>query len=293
MDGKEEKGARDSRDGMEMRWKPMVILSLAFHVAVFFLIFFIPESLPARRSFDGVIYEVNLVEMPGGGATASASGGAPVKKAPATVQKEEPAKRIPEAPAKRIPEAPKKEEKPVVIAKKTLDKPTPAADKPKVAPSELIDKAISKIEREVKSEQHLDRALSKLESSAADTREEAGPSSGGGLAGGGLGYGGGIPGGTAMQIYQMQVESLIKSNWHYPVAMDNQKDREAILLLMVKRDGAVLSFRFDKKSQNVLFDESVLKAVERSNPLPPFPESLRRSHEEIVIRFNLRDLERN
>jgi colicin import membrane protein len=96
-----------------------------------------------------------------------------------------------------------------------------------------------------------------------------------------------------VQIYQMQVESVIKSNWHYPVATDSQKDREAILLLTVKRDGAILSSRFDKRSQNALFDESVIKAIERSNPLPPFPESLRRTHEEFVIRFNLMDFQRN
>jgi colicin import membrane protein len=293
MDGKEKKEVRGARDGMDMTWKPMVILSLAFHVAVFSLIFFIPESLPARRSFDGIIYEVSLVEMPGGGGAVSESVGAPVKKAPAPVQKQEPAKRIPEAPAKRIAEAPKKEEKPVVIAKKTLDKPAPAAEKPKVAPSELLDKAISKIERTVRSEEHLDRALANLESRAVETREDPGPPEGRGFPGAGPGSGGGIPGGTAVQIYQMQVEGLIKSNWHYPVAIDSQQDREAILLLMVQRDGAILSSRFEKRSQNDLFDESVLKAVERSNPLPPFPEGLRRSHEEFVIRFNLSDLQRN
>jgi colicin import membrane protein len=287
------KDTRDSKELMEMRWRPMVVLSLIVHVAVFSAIFFIPESLPARRSFDGIIYEVNLVEMPGGGAVASESRGAPVKQAQPAVKKAEPAKRIPEAPAKRIPPPPKKEEKPVVIAKKTLDRPAPAQEKPKVAPSDLIDKAISKIERNVKSEEHLDRALAKLESRAEEPEEIAGPSSGGGVAERGLGYGGGIPGGTAMQIYQMQVEGLIKSNWHYPVAMDNQKDREAILLLVVRRDGAIVSSRFDKRSQHVLFDESVLKAIERSNPLPPFPESLRRNHEEFVIRFNLKDFQRS
>jgi colicin import membrane protein len=294
MEGKEEKDTRDSQELMEMRWRPMVILSLVVHVAVFSAVFFIPESLPARRSFDGIIYEVNLVEMPGGGGAASESKGVPVTPAPAAVKKDEPAKRIPEAPAKKIPPPPpKKEEKPVVIAKKTLDRPKPAQEKPKVAPSALIDKAISRIERNVRSEEHLDKALAGLESRAVEPRQDAGPAPGGALAAGGSGYGGGIPGGTAIQIYQMQVESLIKSNWHYPVAMDNHQDREAILLLVVKRDGAILSSRFDRRSQNVLFDESVLKAIERSNPLPPFPESLRRNHEEFVIRFNLRDLQRN
>ncbi|MBN2032127.1 MAG: TonB C-terminal domain-containing protein [Deltaproteobacteria bacterium] len=291
MDGKLKD---DPRGLMEMQWKPMAILSVLFHVAVFASILFIPESLPAGRSFDGMVYEVNLVEMPRGGGGVPESGGVPIREAHRAVKKEAAAKQVPVEPAKRITQAPKREEKPVIIAKKTLDKPLPAPEKPKVAPSELIDKAISKIERNVKSEEHLDTALAKLESRALEIDKDAGPSpSGGGLVGGGPNYGGGIAGGTAIQIYRMQVDSLIKSNWHYPVATDNQKEREAILLLTVKRDGAIISTRFEKKSQNVLFDESVLKAIERSNPLPPFPGSYRRSHEELIINFNLRELERN
>jgi colicin import membrane protein len=174
-----------------------------------------------------------------------------------------------------------------VIAKKTLDKPVPPAEKPKVSPSDLIDKAISKIESKVKTEEHLDRALAGLETKAGTRRADEGPAAGGGLMGGGL------PGGTAMQIYQAEVESLIKSNWHYPVAMDNRKDVEAIVVLLVKSDGTIMRSRFDRRSQNVLFDESVLKAIERSNPLPPFPESYRKSYEELEISFNLKDFEGN
>lgn len=276
-----EKAKRYSGDAMEIGWSPMVVLSVAFHLAVFLGILFMPDYLPASRPFDGVVYEVNLVEMPGGGAP-SGSGGAPAKAA----QKAEPIVKK-ETPAKRIPEAPKPEEKPVAIAKKTLDKPAPPVEKPKVSPSDLIDKAISKIESQVKKEEHLDRALAKLESNVGESKGDTGPAAGGGL------LGGGQPGGTAMQIYRAEVESLIKSNWHYPVAMDNQKDVEAIVVLMVKSDGTIVKSRFDRRSQNILFDESVLKAIERSNPLPPFPESYRKSHEEFEINFNLKDFEAN
>lgn len=221
---------------------------------------------------------MDLVEMPGGGAP-SGSKGVPAQKAAPVVKQE--------APAKRIPAAPKPEEKPVVISKKTLDKPAPPVEKPKVSPTELINTAISKIESKMKTEEHLDRALANLESKAGKSEGDSGAPAGGGR------FGGGLPGGTAMQIYQAEVESLIKSNWHYPVALDNKKDLEAIVLLLVKSDGTIMKSRFDKRSQNVLFDESVLKAIERSNPLPPFPENYRRSHEEFEISFNLKDLEAN
>jgi len=95
-----------------------------------------------------------------------------------------------------------------------------------------------------------------------------------------------------MQIYQMEVESLIKSNWHYPAALESKKDLRRPVVLAVKRDGTILRTRFEKRSTDVLFDESVSKAIERSNPLPPFPEGYRMTHDELEIKFNLKTLKR-
>ena len=258
----------------DVKWSPVIILSVVFHLAIFSSILFIPDSFSARRSFDGIIYEVNLVEMPGGGGAKTMGGAAPK---PEAVSK-------PDTQAKRIEEVPKREEKPVVIAKKTLEKETPPVEKPKELPADLLNKALSKIEKKVKTEEHLDKALSSLENRAGGRKGTGQP--------GGTG-GGGPPGGTAMQIYQMEVESLIKSNWHYPAALESRKDLEAIVVLAVKSDGTILKTRFEKRSADVLFDESVSKAIERSNPLPPFPEGYRMTHDEIEINFNLKDLEKN
>jgi len=93
-----------------------------------------------------------------------------------------------------------------------------------------------------------------------------------------------------MALYQMEVEAWIKRNWSYPIAMDKQK-LEAVVVLMVKQDGTIMKTRLEKRSASALFDESVMKAVERSNPLPPFPDSYRKSYDEIEITFNLKDLE--
>jgi colicin import membrane protein len=258
----------------DVKWTPVIIMSVVFHLAIFSSVFFIPDSFSARRSFDGIIYEVNLVEMPGGGG-AKTMGGTPPK--PEVISK-------PETQAKRIEEAPKREEKPVVLAKKTLEKETAPVEKPKEAPADLLNKALSKIEKKVKTEEHLDKALANLENRTGGRRGTGQP--------GGTG-GGGPPGGTAMQLYQMEVESLIKSNWHYPAALESRKDLEAIVVLAVKSDGTILRTRFEKRSADVLFDESVTKAIERSNPLPPFPEGYRMTHDELEINFNLKDLEKN
>jgi colicin import membrane protein len=255
----------------------MLALSVLFHLTVFFMFVFVPESIPTTRPFEGIVYEVNLVELPGKG-DQKAGRSAPVedrkdKKVERVVKKDTKARRIP---------SPKKEEKPLVIAKRTVQKKTSLKKEPKTSPSKLIDRAISRIERKVKSEDssrsHVDRAISKLQDKVGDAY---GPETGGG------GPAGGIP----MRIYQMEVESWIKGNWAYPVAMESQKNLEAIVLVMVKMDGAILKTRFKKRSSNDIFDQSVLKAIERADPLPPFPEGYRKSYEEFEINFNLRDLE--
>jgi colicin import membrane protein len=263
------------KDPTEIKWGSMVVLSALFHVAVFCTFLFVPESLPTTRPSVGIVYEVDLVELPGKGRTPAAS----TKKSPglgkaATVIKKKRAKRI--APVKK-----KEEPKPAVIAKRTLDKPTSPPKKPEVPASELIERAISKVERKVQKEEHVERAISKLESEHGDVGgpEPAQPRRGISL------------GGTAMQIYQMEVESWIKSHWSYPVAVDHPEDLEAIVVVTVKRDGTILNTRFDKRSSNAIFDQSVQKAIERSDPLPPFPEAYLEDKDEIEIRFNLRDLE--
>jgi colicin import membrane protein len=288
----------DSFDADGMRWSPVVIVSVLFHAALFSLMLFVPDSFSVRRpALPGPVYEVKLVEMPGGAGrkTAAVQPEAPRQERKARTEKKAPkAVPVPDpTPAKRIAEV-KREKKPVVVAKKTVRKKTTPVKKREVDPSELIERAISKIDRKVKAEKtppppeqpapkaktgdHLERALAGLRSKAG---REAG--SGSGRAGGVMG--------TVMQIYQASVTQWIAGNWSYPAALDPEGNPEATILLEVKRDGTILSSRFVKRSSNAVFDESVLRAVERSNPLPPFPEAYNKSRDEIEIRFNLDELQ--
>ena len=91
----------------------------------------------------------------------------------------------------------------------------------------------------------------------------------------------------ALNMYRMEVETWIKSNWTYP----DVQEIEATVLVKIRKDGTVLETRFIKPSGNKLFDESVLKAIEKARPLPPLPEGYEENYEEIKINFNLKDLE--
>jgi len=265
----------DGHDSAEMRWGPVLCLSLGFHLALFSAAFFVPEINSIARPSGSQTYVVNLVDMPAGGGPEKRGSKAAqnAEKTPLPVKKVE---------TRRI-KAPEKAEKPVIIAKRTVEKKTATVKKPSKSASELIERAIRKVERKVEKEDrenHVERAISKLE-------KESGT---GGSEGGGP-PGGGPLGGMPIEIYRMEAENWIKSNWSYPVAMDNVKDLVAVVVVMVKSDGSILKTRFEKRSSNLLFDESVSKAIERSDPLPPFPEGYRKSYEEFVIKFSLKDLE--
>ncbi len=258
---------------MVPKWSKMFILSLLFHLVIFSSILFVPQSIPTRRIRDAV-YEVNLVEMP--------------SRKPSNVRSESMAKAeksLPSskkaAPTKRI-STPKTKEKPVVMAKRVVEKKTAKAKTPEVSPSKLIDQALEKIEKKVESEKKgpVNEAISKLES------QTEGPDKGG--------LSGGTPeDGITIRIYRLEIEERIKSNWSYPVALTSpksQEDLEAIVVVRVKNNGTILKFEFEKRSYNVIFDQSVLKAIKRSDPLPPFPEGYRKTYDDVEINFNLRDL---
>jgi colicin import membrane protein len=268
--------SRTTENAGGIKWSPMVILSVCFHLALFSALFLVPEPLSRGMSLGGVVYEVDLVEMPGSGPGQTRARAIPKGETKATIPKE--------TKAKRIEQEMRREEKPLIIAKKTAEKEAPSTKGPEVSPSELIDKAISKIEKKVKSDEYLDQAISKIEQKVSEEQPSRGAGPGnpdeatGGITG------------TAMQIYLMEVENLIKSNWAYPATMERRKDLEAIVVLTVKSDGSVTQTRFQKRSPSPLFDDTVIKAIERSNPLPPFPEGYKRSHEEFEINFNLKDL---
>ena len=97
----------------------------------------------------------------------------------------------------------------------------------------------------------------------------------------------------SISYYLIEVKNRIKSNWQYPVALispSKQKDLVSTVVITVRQDGTILKSWISDRSGNAIFDASVIKAVERSNPLPPFPEEFKKRKEEIEIKFDLGDI---
>lgn len=261
------------------RWGIMLAASIILHLSVFSSVIFLPGLVPSR-DIDGIIYEVDLVTMP------SAAQDQSSMSQPSSVE-ETPAKK--ETAAKKI-EAKEEKKTPAEVEKISLAKKKTASKKEETAKTEKkektddathLSKAIADLQKKTKSEEnHLDKAMSRLQSKV----------------GGGAGSASGAQGGTGsleglpLRMYQVEVKDRIKSNWSYPAALQNRKDLEATIQLKVKADGTILQSEFKKKSKDTIFDQSVLKAIERSNPLPPFPEGYRKSYEELEINFTLKEL---
>lgn len=246
----------------------MVIGSIFFHVIIFLSILYLPEQMPTRR-IKNTIYRVDLVEMPvNRGLKEKTRARGKKNKSLVAVKKKALAKRV----------SVMKKKKPVVVAKRTLPKKKIKNIKP--SSSELIKNALEKIKNKVTTADKLAKTVSKAE--VKETLETEATL-----------IGNQPNSSITMRIYRMAVETKIKDNWVYPAALvtpNTNKKIEAIVVVMVKRNGAILKSWFKKRTSNVIFDASVLKAIEKSNPLPSFPEGYNRSYDDIEITFNLNDM---
>ncbi len=264
----------------EERWSWMMALSLLFHLMIFSTILFIPQTTIHFPSMDGRVYHVELIGSPPGVRSGVKGEGR------ASIAKRKGTSPILKAKTRRIGISKKKSVP--VLARRVSPKPV-AKHRDKTLPtSGLIDKAISKIERKVEKQEAAqpEKTLDKFEEGYSKDLFKGGK------------VGIGVPGmssgiGKIIQIYQMEIEDAIKNNWSYPVTLLNlkrEKTPEAVIIVIVRSDGKILKVRFKKRSNNRLFDDSVLKAIEKSDPLPKFPPGYRKSYDEVEINFSLKDL---
>jgi len=272
------------------------VVSLGLHLAVLVLLVWLPE-IGSQHEFLGPVYTVDLVGMPGPPPPPPAPGDpetGPTELAPKDAVLPEPARVVPPQPAELIPigkepakeEAKKKEpEKVEPLAK--LGTPKESSKSAQIRPEEEIDKALDKIEKKVtkdkaeqrkkpgpggekSDQQHLEKALAR-----AQQRAEAGA----------YGTGGGGGGGSSrFAPYYDQIRKRVWSNWTLPQEWTTSS-LEAIIIIEVLPNGAIAGMKFEKRSGNQSFDQSVQWAVERSNPLPPFPSGMAAARQEIGIRF--------
>jgi len=281
----------------EDRLSKWLFFSFLFHGALILALFVVP-FLPERSRPSYPIYTVDLVggEKIGGNnlgtelVPSSVSKAAPKKAAeevpPAQEAKQETKKEKP----KSIEKAAPPEEKVALkeAAKKEPPKKEPSKDTKSEAKTD--ESALDRV-RERLIQSAVDRARNRTEGAQNPSKGDAissGPGEGEGAAALGVGgRGGGVVKGMEFIIYQNRMLSSIKDNWAWVGQKSNLK---VVVHFSIKDSGEITGLKIVQSSGDQSYDESVLRAVKKSSPLPPPPEGSRKDFADVELTFRPKDL---
>ena len=88
-------------------------------------------------------------------------------------------------------------------------------------------------------------------------------------------------------IYQNRMLGTIKDNWTWVGQRSNLK---VVVHFGVKETGEIVGLKIVQPSGDPSYDESVVRAVKKSSPLPAPPESYRKDFADVELTFRPRDL---
>jgi colicin import membrane protein len=280
-----------------------VVVSFIVHLALI-AVFFLAPFLPSRERPAPPVYVVDLV---GGEKIGGLKLGTEVSPPPPAKPKTEPSKPPLPEPKKDAQEvkAEKTEKTKPVEKKPTEEKVLALKEKAKTEPPVVKKEASKEPKEEAKSEtasadsvrerllqSALDRAKSRGETSAKPAKGETLSSgTGEGEGASALGQGGrggpGIVKGMDFIIYQNRMLSTIKENWAWVGQRSNLK---VVVHFGIKDSGEIVGLKIVQPSGDPSYDESVLRAVKKSSPLSPPPETYRRDFADVELTFRPRDL---
>jgi len=288
----------------EERLPKWFVVSLLTHLILIAGIFLSP-MLPSDVR-EAPVYTVDLV---GGEKIGGANLGTELTAVPKQTEKTQEALSAPAPKKETKREPPDKEEKinakpgekkPVAEEKivlkeksKTESKSEPAKETKKEAKSEAKNETTSADSvRERLLQSAVDRAKTRTESPQKSSRGEAfSAGSGEGDGAAALGVGGrggpGIVKGMDFIIYQNRMLATIKENWAWVGQRSNLK---VVVYFGVKENGDIVGLKILQPSGDPSYDESVLRAVKKSSPLPAPPESYRKDFADVELTFRPRDL---
>ena len=90
-----------------------------------------------------------------------------------------------------------------------------------------------------------------------------------------------------MKEYYSRIWARIKGAWTIPENLSKEVvDLEAILIVIIERDGTIQKWWFEKKSGHPAYDQTVVRAIMKADPLPPIPKDFSENTIEIGLRFS-------
>jgi TonB family protein len=140
---------------------------------------------------------------------------------------------------------------------------------------------------------------------ASSSRAGSGSGAGTGMGtGSGIGIGsgtggypiGGVPWGSPqgssafnskLGDYYDMIWAKIKKEWTLPEEFPQGKtDLEAIIVIVIERNGKIQKSWFEKRSGNAFYDQMAMRAIKKAEPFPPIPKEFSDETFEIGIRFH-------
>ncbi len=266
-------------------WIGMTALSIVFHVLFFSGVVFLPELQTMRPHIPSAV-EVDLVSLPvpehrtqpplQAGTEVPRVEPLELKTKPKAVQTPQESVEFKASPPKKAEHsAPEPLQVKRSLKKKTYDV------------SKVITGAIARIEKQAPES----RPRTVLQAIDELRRKDQGTT--GMVTTEGLGAAkGDIKKLELLDIYHAEIWHQIQKNWAFSEEMaQGRPDLEAVIILKVMRDGKMQDIWFEKRSGNNYFDDSALRAVKKSDPLPPLPDGFLGPYHEVGIRFNLSELQ--
>jgi colicin import membrane protein len=280
----------------EEKLSKWLVVSLFLHGALILSLFVVP-FVPSDSRPSYPVYTVDLVGGERIGASnlgtelvapKSAAVKKPVEETPPPVQetKQETKKETPKTVEKEAPAQEKailKEAPPKNLAKKEPAKDTKSESKTEEAALDRV--------RENLIQSAVDRLKNRTDAASKPSKGEeisSGTGEGEGAAAlGPGGRGGGVVKGMEFIIYQNRMLNSIKDNWAWVGQKSNLK---VVVHFSIKENGEISGLKIVQPSGDPSYDESVLRAVKKSSPLPPPPESSRKDFADVELTFRPKDL---
>ncbi len=197
-------------------------------------------------------------------------------------------------------ETPKEKPEQQPKVKKSLKKET-------FQPSKVVRRAIEQLEKQAEDsskqsfkdtlaqlEKDVEKASSRVGSSEnSQSRGGGGGGTGAGVRGMGSGSGLGAGGvGSAMEVYNGLIGYHIQKNWAFSEQLARgQGNLETRVGIKISSNGEIIDIWIDKKSGNQYLDESAIRAIQKSNPLPPLPREIGLSDYKVGFIFTPKGLD--
>ena len=95
---------------------------------------------------------------------------------------------------------------------------------------------------------------------------------------------------AALNQYTASLNGRISNHWQLPEILKTKSHLRTMVALTIRRDGSIKDMRIEQKSGDSVFDQSVLKALRSSAPLPGFPSLIDKSTLEFALNFTPKGL---